>query len=137
MNYLSSCFTGSTSATEISKDDIGVGAVEFEAVSTSISNIPLKRKYITFTREKILNIGKYASIHGNSRAARKYSVGESTVRLHWKKYEQDITSSTKVKRGRPLLLQSEIDEKVMKYLHAIRKKGDVVNTVVATLLHKL
>ena len=114
-----------------------MGAVEFEAVSTSISNIPLKRKYITFTREKILNIGKYASIHGNSRAARKYSVGESTVRLHWKKYEQDITSSTKVKRGRPLLLQSEIDEKVMKYLHAIRKKGDVVNTVVATLLHKL
>ena len=40
LNYLSSCFTGLTSATEISKDDIGVGAVEFEAVSTLISNIP-------------------------------------------------------------------------------------------------
>ena len=92
---------------------------------------PQNNEYVTFTREEILNIGKYASIHGNSRTARKYSVGESTVRLHRKKYEQGLTSSTKVKRGRPLLLGSEIDEKVMKYLQAIRKKGGVVNTVVA------
>ena len=70
MNYFSSCFTGSTSATEISKDYIGVAAAEFEAVSASISNVPKKRKYVKFTREEILNIGKYASIHGNSRAAR-------------------------------------------------------------------
>ena len=97
MNYLSSYFTGLTSATEISKDGIGVGAVEFEAVSTSVSNIPKKRKYVTFTRDEILNIGKYASIIGNFRAARKYSVGESTVRLHGKKYEQCLTNSTKVK----------------------------------------
>ena len=91
---------------------------------------PKKRKYVTFTREEILNIGKNGSIHGNSRASQKYSVGESTVRLHRKKYEQGLTSSTKVKRGRPLLLGSEIDEKVMKYVHAIRKKGGIVNTVV-------
>ena len=70
-------------------------------------------------REEILNIGKYASIHGNSCPARKYSVGESTVRLRWKKYEQGPTSSTKVKLGRPLLLGSEISGKVIKYLHAI------------------
>ena len=107
-----------------------MGAKEFEAVPTSISNIPKKRKHITFTREEILNIGKYASIHGNSRAAPKYSVGESTVRPHRKKHEQGLTSSTKVKRGRPLLLGSEIDEKVMEYLQAIRKKEAVVNTVV-------
>ena len=44
----------------------------------------------------------------------KYSVWESTVRLHWKKYEQGLTSSAKVKRGRPLLLGLEIDENVMK-----------------------
>ena len=131
MNYFSSCFTGSTSATEISKDYIGVAAAEFEAVSASISNVPKKRKYVKFTREEILNIGKYASIHGNSRAGRKYSEGESTVRLHRKKYEQGLTSFTKVKRGRPLLLGSEIDEKVMKYLHVIPKKVGVVNTVVA------
>ena len=53
-----------------------------------------------------------------TRAAGKYSVGESTVQLHRKKYEQGLTSSTKVKYGGPLLLGSEIDEKVMKYLHA-------------------
>ena len=81
--------------------------------------------------EEILNIGKYTLIHGNSRATRKYSIGESTVRLHQKKYEQDLTSSTKVKRRRPLQLGSEINEKIMKYLHTIRKKGGVVNTVVA------
>ena len=131
MNYLSSCLTSSTSGTEISKADIGLGAVEFEAVSTSISNIPKKRKYVTFTREEILNIDKYASIHGNPCTAQKYSVGESTARLHQKKHEQGLTSTRKVKRGRPLLLGSEIDEKVMKYLHAIRNKGGVVNTVVA------
>ena len=131
MNYLSSCFTGLTSATEISKGDIGVGAVEFEAVPTLILDISKKRKYVTFTREEILgNSGKYASIHGNSPSARKYSVGESPVRLHQEKYKQGLISSTKVKRGRPLLLGSEIDEKVMKNLHAIRKKEGVVNTVV-------
>ena len=108
-----------------------MAAVKFQTVSTSISNTPKKRKYVTFTREEILNIGKYALIHGNSREAQKYSVGESTVRLHRKKYEQGLTSSTKVKRVRPLLLGSEMVEKVMKYLHAIRKKGGIVNTVVA------
>ena len=44
---------------------------------------------------------------------------EKALRLHWKKYEQGPTSSTKVKLGRPLLLGSEISGKVIKYLHAI------------------
>ena len=47
------------------------------------------------------------------------------------KGSQGLTSSTKVKRVRPLLLGSEMVEKVMKYLHTIRKKGGIVNTVVA------
>ena len=102
----------------------------FEAVSTSISNIFKKRKYVTFTRDEILNIGKYASTIENFRPARKYSVGERTVRLHRKKYEHGLTSSTKVKCGRTLLLGSDIDEKVMKYQHVIRKKGGVVNKAV-------
>ena len=85
-------------------------------------------------REEILNIVKYVSIHEiqeNSCTAQKYSLGETTVQLHQKNYEQGLTSSTNVKRVRPLLLGSEINEKVMKYLHAIRKKGDFVNMVVA------
>ena len=91
-----------------------------------------KKIYVIFTREEILNIGKFASIYGNSHAARKYSVRENTVRLHRKKYEQGLTNSTQVKRGRRLLLELKIDEKVMNvYLHAIRKKGGVVNKVVA------
>ena len=61
----------------------------------------------------------------------KCSVRESTVSLHQKKYEQGLTSSTKVQHCRPLLLGLEINENVIKYLHAIQKKGDVVNTVVA------
>ena len=73
-------------------------------------------------REEILNIVKYVSIHENSCRGRKYSVGETTVQLHQKKYEQGLTSSTNVKRVRPLLLGSEINEKVMKYLHAIQKR---------------
>ena len=51
LNDLSSCFTGSTSVTEISKDDIWVGAVEFEAISTSILNIP-KKENMLYLREK-------------------------------------------------------------------------------------
>ena len=119
------------SAAEISKDKIRVGDVEFEAVSASIPNIPQKRKYVTFTRKEILNMGKYDSIHRNSCAGRKYSVGETTVRLHRKKHEQGLTISTKVKRGRTLLLGLEIAKNVIRYLHAIRKKEGVVNTVVA------
>ena len=92
---------------------------------------PQKRKYVTFTREEILNIGKYAFMHGNSREAQKYSVGESTVRLHRKKVWTRPHKFHKIKRVRPLLLRSEMVEKVMKYQHAIRKKGGIVNTVVA------
>ena len=52
LNYLSSYFIGSNSAIEISKDDIGVGAVKFgEMVSTSISDIP-KNKNMLYLREK-------------------------------------------------------------------------------------
>ena len=106
----------------------------WSCLNFNLKHAKKKRKYVTFTREEILNIGKYASIHGNSCPARKYSIGESTVRLHWKKYEQGPTSSTKVKLGRPLLLGSEISGKVIKYLHAIWKKGGVVSTVKAVAI---
>jgi len=119
---------------EESRVEIGTGILQYEAVCASISSIPQKRKYVTFSDEEKQKIGKYAVIHGNASAARKYGVGESTVRHHRKNYEKALRSSKpipKAKRGRPLLLGPTIDETVIKYLNAIRKKGGVVNTVVA------
>ena len=41
-----------------------------------------------------------------------------------------------LKRGRPLLLGAVLDEKVRYFLLQLRKKGDVVNTVVAVATAK-
>ena len=108
-----------------------MGAVEFEDVSTSISNIPKKKKLCYIYERR--NTKYWQKCFDPRKLSRntKYSVGESTVRLQRKQYEQGLASSTKVKCGRLLLLGLEIDEKVMKFLQAIPNQRGVVNTVVA------
>ena len=63
------------------------------------------------------------------------TLGESTVRLFKKQYvadskkvgpDEEITQLAKKKRGRPLTL-GNLDEKVQKYIRALRKAGTPVN----------
>ena len=71
--------------------------------------------------------------------------GECTVRTFHAKYEpvlkdlpepsMDVVLSKK-KTGRPLLLDDEIDKKVQEYLHMLRKKGGIVNSIVAITTSK-
>ena len=90
--------------------------------------------------------GKYTSENEIVSAQQNFqsshgAIGESTVRLFKKKYKRMIKDAARKKvspkkaiaarkRGRPVLL-GEIDEMVQRFLLAVRKKGGVVNAVVA------
>jgi hypothetical protein len=99
-----------------------------------------KRKYTTtFSPEDRAEIGKFAVENGNAGAVRKYSVGESTVRLFKKKYlaalrdrvnkgdNEPVTAIQLERRGRPLLL-GELDDKVRAYVRALRDAGGSVGS---------
>ena len=95
--------------------------------------------------------GKYASENEIVSAQRNFqsshgAIGESTVRLFKKKYEAVIKDEARKKvspkkaiaarkRGRSVLL-FEIDEIVQRFLLVVRKKGGVVNAVVARSVAK-
>ena len=93
-----------------------------------------------YTAEQRASVGKYALENGNERARRHFSsvFPKSTVRNFKKAYTEKLQQERKqpypqpvVKipaqpRGRPPLLL-ELDEKLIKYLRAIRSKGGVVN----------
>ena len=91
-------------------------------------------------------IGKYASIHGSSRAVKAFkvnypSLNESTVRGFLKKYVSELETARQKnrspykalnlnQRGRSLKL-GPIDENVRKFLIALRNRGGVVNSMIA------
>ena len=133
----------------------GIGALDhqvaIEAAQTAIS-VPHKQKQNKkFTDKDRYIIGKYASENGTAAAQRKFklshkNLGESTIRTFKKKYETMIKNArinketpqkriVAKKRGRPVLLR-EIDEMVQRFLEALRKKGGVVNAVVARSVAK-
>ena len=100
-----------------------------------------KRKpYNHYTDEQRLDIAKYAEENGASAAARYFSkeyersVNESSVRYMLKKYRQqqtepgsgDIVSLPPAKRGRPLLLGDDLDQRVVKTITNLRQAGGVV-----------
>ena len=102
-----------------------------------------KRENIKLSGKERYDIRKYSSIHGATATVRKFKkfhpylkLGENTARSLKKKYQQLLKSKskktelTKLKRGRPLMLGS-IDEKVKNFLLILRRKGGVVNSVVA------
>ena len=110
---------------------------------TSIESTDKKRKNCRFTDNERYLIGKYAAIHGPIATVKKFKrshphlkFGESTARSFREKYHDkikssDISSIIKKKQvGRPLVLGA-IDQKVQNFLAILRRKGGVVNTVVA------
>ena len=116
--------------------------MEYEGIKTSF-NMPRKSN-TKFTEKERFLIGKYTAINGPSAAVRKFQTshphlkfGESQARALRKKYldqQKKSPNSGKeiatLKRGRPLMLGA-LDEKVRNFLQIIRRKGGVVNTVVA------
>ena len=123
-----------------------LGVVEYVSVRKFISDVNHSRgHYQRFSNEDRFAIGKYAAVDGPMATVRKFKpkfphLKESTVRTSRDKYRNTLKrsrgSSSPVKklatmtRGRPLML-GKLDEKVKNFLLALRRKGGVVNTVVA------
>ena len=129
------------------QEESGVGAMEHESVKEKPSRVTKDKrcKYNTFKDEDRYTIAKYAAIHGTAAALRKfkklfshYRLTESTVRAMREKYHRIVITDKKItslKIGRPLLFGS-LDEKMQKFLVALRSKGGVVNTNVAIAVAK-
>ena len=126
--------------------------MDYTAVVTSISQTEnkKKRKNIKFTDGERYLIGEYTAIHGPSATVKKFkkfhphlTLGESTARSLRVKYHEllkkkkaDHSSSIpSLKRGRPLMLGT-LHEKVKNFIYVLRRKGAVVNTVVAVATAK-
>ena len=95
------------------------------------------------------DIGKYASLHGVTAAARYFSrklgqtVSQTTVRSIRDSYNEEVKRKRKAegdgdvallpmkKRGRPLLLGDEVDAKVQAYLRKVRQVGGAVTSRIA------
>ena len=109
-----------------------------------------KGPYIKVTPEYKVKVAKFASINGNSVAARKYSklleknLKESTVRLWVKNYKLELERKRKAgdvepdvqvlptgKRGRPFLLGEKLDGQTQAYIRAVRDAGGVITTDIA------
>ena len=114
-------------------------------------NIQAKKlKNNTFSDKERYLIGKYASVHGPGVTVKKFrnshphlNFGESTARSLRAKYQELLRIKTagklvnipQLKRGRSFVL-GELDEKVKHFLHVLRRKVGVVNTVVAVATAK-
>jgi len=109
-----------------------------------------KGPYIKVTPEYKAKVAKFASINGNSVAARKYTkllgknLNESTVRLWVKNYKLELERKRKAgdpdpdvqvlptaKRGRPFLLGEKLDGQTQAYIRAVRDAGGVITTGIA------
>ena len=122
------------------RKDTNVGAVSYQAVTSSVESIkPTRSSYKKYSPKDRYKIGKYANDTGSTAAVRKFKdkfpkLNESTVREFRKKYQDQLKSAEKngnapdkelipLRRGRPLLLGSDIDEKVRKFIMALRYRG--------------
>ena len=134
-------------------EESGLGRAEYESVigrdvaELSDRSPAAKRrergKYTMYTAEDRAKIGKYALEHGNEKARRRFltqfpNLKESTVRnfkwaykdqLHVQRkqlHPQPVTTLPSKPRGWPPALL-ELDEKLIKFLRALRSKGGVIN----------
>ena len=121
-------------------------------LQTQAANTKRKSRgeYLKLNPETRARIGRYAAENGVVAAARHFSKGkelgrpinESTVRGIKKAYlaemgrkrkareDSDVDRLPNVKRGRPLLVGQQIDEKIQQYLRNLRDCGGVVNTAI-------
>ena len=116
---------------------------------------PVKRRrgssgnYTSYKAANRAKIGKYALENGNERAKKYFlqefpKLSESTVRYFKKLYQQELEKQRKKaepqpvimipaqSKGRPKLLL-DLDEKLLRFLKALRIKGGVVNIDLFTI----
>ena len=86
-----------------------------------------------------MKITKYANLYGIANAVRRYSkefptISENKFRGWWKKFRGKLTRKVpsdevviSKKRGRPLYLPDELDEKLRTFLIAQRRAGGNIN----------
>ena len=99
--------------------------------------------YLCIGGELKAKIGRFAAEFGNTNAVKKFgndvggSLSESTVRSFKKKYLKELketgnppTHLSHGLRGRPLLLQNGLDDKVLQYVTKLRAAGCPVNRTV-------
>ena len=106
--------------------------------------------YTKLSAQVKAELGKYAAVNGIAATLRKYSkcypsLKESSVKTWRGKYTQElnrrkqgvakseygkivISELPDKKTGRPYLLGEELDERVQRYLIALRERGAVINT---------
>ena len=93
-------------------------------------------KYNNYTPVQRPQIGKYAAENGPTRAAKHFSVPESTMGRLKGAYLQQVRENASIPvqklptkpQGRPLLLGQALDTSVQEYIKALRTVGGVVNT---------
>ena len=98
--------------------------------------------YQKYTDKEKAEIGKYVLMHGTTAALRhfkdQYSKLKYTTICEWKraiaaeeiKSQQPVTELKSKKRGRPSMLPDNITTLLMKYIHAIRDAGGIINTAI-------
>ena len=130
-------------------EESGLGRVEYDNVTSTVSELAdpspaakkariTRGKYAVYTPEKRVEIGKYALENGNERARLRIltefpSLRESTIR-NFKAAYKECLKAQKNQRIRLSLCQLqhfhillELDEKLIRFLRAVRSKGGVVN----------
>ncbi len=96
--------------------------------------------YWSYSPTQRAEIGRYATLHGTTAAARYFSrktketISKSTVQSIKKNYSEELKKNSPVRqlptklRGRPLLLGSRIDGLVQSYITKVREGGGSINT---------
>ena len=117
----------------------GISHHEFISISDALSMDSEVSRRTTYKEEDKLSIAKYANMFGVASAVRHFqskhhTIQESTVRGWLVKYRESLNNngverriSVSSKRGRPLYLPSELDEKLQTFIMNLRKAGDTVN----------
>ena len=121
-----------------------ISAANDEVMKALEDDKGVKRRgpYQKHTDKEKTKIGKYALMHGATAALRhfkdRYSELKYTTICEWKKAiaaeekksQQPVTELKSKKRGRPSLLPDKITTLLMKYIHAIRDAGGIINTAI-------
>jgi len=127
---------------EVPSTAIAAANKEVEKVVVEGSTTKKRGCYQKFTPKQKALIGNYALINGTSAAHRHY-VGKFpglkyTTVCDWRKAistqqqkeHESVTELHGKKRGRPPTLPDEVVTYMMKYIHAVRDTGGVINTAI-------
>ena len=125
-----------------SVDEVSIGAIDHDKVTETLKALPKKRKCTQFSDRDRLLVGRHASVFRNASAVRKFYVSESTVKLFCIKYESSLTNVhsteevTEIPKAWPLMTGKLLEKQVQEYLYIYRKKGCIVNKVLAVATAK-